>query len=113
MNNGTVMLFNSIVLILLGFISYFDSNVKSWTALIAPVVGIILFFLSFPTRKEKHVPAHIGVVLTLLVAIALIVPIIRTGSPYAIAMCAMSFVSVIFYVMNFMKRKKEREAQKT
>ena len=110
MNNGTVMLFNAIVLLVLGLISYFNSDVKSGTALIAPAVGLVLLFLSFPVKKENRTAAHIGVVLTFLVAAALIAPVIRSGSPYALAMCIMSFVCFFYYIMSFVKRKKEREA---
>lgn len=111
MNNASVMLFNAIVLLVLGLISYFNSDVKSGTALIAPAVGLVLLFLSFPVKKDNHIAAHVGVVLTFLVAVALIVPIARSGSPYALAMCIMSFVCFFYYVTNFVKRKKEREVQ--
>jgi Ca2+/Na+ antiporter len=110
MNNATVMLFNAIVLIVLGFISYFNSDVKSGTALIAPAIGIVLLFLSFPVKKDSRVAAHIGVVLTFLVAAALVVPVARTGSPYALAMCIMSFVCFFYYISSFVKRKRERES---
>jgi hypothetical protein len=109
MNNFKMMLFNGLVLIGLGLISYFNSDVKSGTALIAPIAGVILVILAFPTKNGNRTAAHIGVVITALVAIALIFPIIRTASPYAIAMCAISFVALIYYIKGFMAMKKAKE----
>lgn len=110
MNNFKMMLFNGLVLIGLGLISYFNSPAaeRSATALIAPIVGIILVFLAFPTKNGNRTAAHIGVVLTVLVAIALIIPISRSGSPYAIAMCVISFIAVIYYIKGFMAMKKAK-----
>lgn len=111
MNNFKMMLFNGLMLIVLGLISYFNSPEaeRSATALIAPIVGTILVLLSFPTKNGNRTAAHIGVVLTVLVAIALIIPITRSGSPYAIIMCIISFIAVIYYIKGFMTMKREKQ----
>lgn len=112
MNNFKMMLFNGLVLIGLGFISYFNSPAaeRSGTALIAPIIGIILVILAFPTKNGNRTVAHIGVALTALVAIALIIPISRSGSPYAIAMCIVSFIAVAYYIKGFIDMKKAKNA---
>lgn len=110
MNNFKMMLFNGLVLIGLGLISYYNGPVKSGTALIAPIAGVLLVILSFPTKNGNRTAAHIGVAITLLVAIALIFPIIRSGSPYAIAMCVISFIASAYYIKGFMDMKKAKNA---
>jgi hypothetical protein len=108
MNNFKMMLFNGLILIVLGLISYFNSDVKSGTAMIAPIAGVLLVILAFPTKNGNRTAAHIGVVLTLLIAISLIVPIIRSGSVYAIAMCVISFIAVAYYIKGFIDMKKAK-----
>ncbi|HRE40194.1 MAG TPA: hypothetical protein PLG90_02590 [Ignavibacteria bacterium] len=107
MNNFKMMLFNALVLIVLGIIVYVNAETKSPTALIPIIAGAILLILSIPTRNGNKIAAHIGVVLTLLIAIALIMPIRRTGNVYIVAMCIISFIAFVYYVIGFIKRKKE------
>ncbi len=108
MKNFQVMAFNAIVLIALGIYGYIISG--SGTALIAPAIGVVLLALVFPVRKENSVAAHIGVCLTVLSTVVFfIVGSLRSNS-IIIIMAAVSLISSIFYVMDFIKRKKEREA---
>ena len=109
MNNFKMMMFNGLMLIILGLISYYNGPVKSGTALIAPIAGVLLVILAFPTKNGNRTAAHIGVVITLLIALSLIFPIIRSGSIYAIAMCVISFIAVAFYVKGFMDMKKAKQ----
>jgi hypothetical protein len=105
------MIINAIVLIAGGAYGYVISG--SPTALIAPGVGIILFALSFPTKKENNVMAHIGVGLTLIASVAFIIIGIRRGNALVIGMGIITFVCLDLYVLNFILRKKQREADKS
>ncbi len=106
-NAHIVLLINALVLIIVGILSYMTTNVRSATALIAPAVGIIMLLFVGSVKKGSRSAAHAAVVLTLLITLALIVPIIRTGSIYAIIMMIVSLFAVIYYVMGFINRKKE------
>ena len=66
-------LINAVLLILLGIWGYFGSG--SATALIPVVFGLILLILYPGVKKEAKIPAHIAVILTLIVTIALFKPL--------------------------------------
>src|SRR5689334_18469397 len=57
------------VLIAAGLYSYFSNENRPPTALIAPVLGLILIALTPAMKKENKVVAHIVVLLTLLFGI--------------------------------------------
>lgn len=108
MKNFQVMAFNAIVLVALGVFGYITSG--SPTALIAPAIGIILLILVIPVKKDNSIAAHVGVGLTGLATIMFfIVGSIRSNS-IIIIMAVVSLVSLIFYITDFLKRKKERES---
>jgi len=109
MKNFQVMAFNAIVLIALGIFGYITSG--SPTALIAPAIGAILLGLVIPVKKESSVAAHIGVGLTGLSTIMFFIVGGIRGNTIIIIMAAVSLVSLIFYITDFLKRKKEREAE--
>ena len=69
-------LINAIVLIVFGLWAYFGSDDPSKTALIPVAAGIILLVLNIWMKKGSSVVAHIVVVLTLLILIALFKPLI-------------------------------------
>jgi hypothetical protein len=108
MKNYQVMTFNASVLIALGVFGYVTSG--SPTALIAPAVGIILLALAIPVKKENSVAAHIGVGLTGLTTIIFFVVGIIRGNSIIILMAVVTLIALIFYVSDFIKRKREREA---
>ncbi|MFA7360692.1 MAG: hypothetical protein WC139_06610 [Candidatus Kapaibacterium sp.] len=109
MKNYQVMAFHAIVLIALGIFGYITSG--SPTALIAPAIGVILLGLVFPVKKENSVAAHIGVGLTGLTTIMLFIVGGMRGNTIIIIMAAVSLIALIFYINDFIKRKKEREAE--
>ena len=109
MKNFQVMAFNAIVLIALGIFGYITSG--SPTALIAPAIGVILLGLVIPVKKENSVAAHIGVGLTGLATIMFFIVGAMRGNTIIIIMAVVSLISLIFYVSDFIKRKKEREAE--
>ena len=108
--NHVVMMINAVILIALGIYGYFTSG--SPTALIAPAIGLVLFVLSFPTKKENHVAAHIAVGLTLVAAITFIFIGIKRANVMVIAMGVITFVCFDIYILNFILRKRKREANK-
>jgi len=85
---------NGLVLVILGLWGYW-SGVQdgggSPTALIAPVFGLIFLILTPPFRKGNKMVAHIVVVLTLLLIVAMFMPF--KGANYAAQLryCLCSF----------------------
>lgn len=66
----TVSLINAFTLIIVGVWGYFDA--KAPTAFIPVIFGVLILVLNNGVRNENKVQSHIVVVLTLLVAVALI-----------------------------------------
>ena len=110
MKEHNALLFNGIILIILGTIGYFMSEAKSATAFIGPAIGIILVLLASPVKNNNKTAAHIGAVLTLIAVIAFFIVGIKRGNTYVIIMAVTSLLSLIMLIMGFMRRKKEREA---
>lgn len=108
------MLINAVVLIALGLYGYISAEPshKSMTALIAPAIGIILIALSIPASKQNKTATHIAVIITLITVIVFfIVGLIRSNN-LIIIMAVVTLAALILYIMDFSKRKKEREASK-
>ncbi len=70
MDSKKFNLINSIVLIALGLWGYFDKN--SPTALIPVVFGVILMLCQKGVKKENKIVAHIAVLVTLIILVALV-----------------------------------------
>jgi hypothetical protein len=114
MKNHVIMLINAVILIALGLYGYISAEPvhRSMTALIAPAIGIILIALSFPASKQNKIATHIAVVLTLItVVVFFIVGFIR-GNTLIIIMAVVTLAALILYIMDFLRRKREREAAK-
>jgi len=107
--NHVVMITNSIVLIVLGVGGYFTSETKSLTAFIGPAIGIILFVLSIPTKKENAAAAHIAVGITGIAAVVILYRGINSGNALILIMGVATVTAFIFYIANFFIRKKMRE----
>ncbi|MCY4561803.1 MAG: hypothetical protein OXC03_05780 [Flavobacteriaceae bacterium] len=69
-------LINALLLLGLSLWGYFDSELPSLTALIPAVFGAVILLLNSGLRKENRVTAHIVVILTFLIAVALIMPLL-------------------------------------
>ncbi len=107
MNIYRIMIANAVVLIGLGIYGYFISG--SPTALISPGIGIILLILSFPVKNENKTAAHIAVAVTLISAIMFFATGIIRGNLVIIIMAVFTAMALFLYIMDFMKRKQERE----
>lgn len=105
------MLVNGLILLLLSLIPYLmaEPEHRSPTAFIGVGVGLLLILLSFPTKRENHVAAHIGVVLTLLAAVAFFIVGFKRGNNLIIIMAVTSAISTVLFILGFIRRKKERE----
>lgn len=106
---------NGLVLVALSLYGYLSSDTPSVTALIPAFFGLI-FVISYPMmKKDNKVVAHIVVLLTVLLIIALFKPltgalgrddqmaVIRVG-----IMLALSVVALITYVRSFIEARRKK-----
>ena len=116
-------LINALTLISLGLWGYIDvSNYKlativsfeHWTALITVLFGIILLLCNKGIQNSNKAIAHIAVVLTLLVLIALVgkrLPISidqgGVGLFRVLAMSLSSFIAFIAFIRSFIENRKK------
>lgn len=110
-----INIINAIVLIAMGLWGYLDfgGEKASPTALIPVAFGAIFLLATPPFKKENKVVAHIIVLLTLLLIIALFMPLrgaIGRGDQVGIirvgAMIATSVVAMVIYIQSFIKARK-------
>lgn len=107
MNIYRVMIANAVVLIGLGIFGFMTSG--SPTALIAPGIGLILIILSFSVKKDNKTAAHIAVTLTFVAFLMFLVTGIMRSNMIVIVMAVFTFFAFVLYIMDFVRRKKERE----
>ncbi|MEM6474821.1 MAG: hypothetical protein AAF687_01500 [Pseudomonadota bacterium] len=110
-------LLNALVLIGISLGGYFASDTPSMTALIPAAFGVLLLACHPGVKTENKVVAHIAVLLTLLVIIALFMPLsgaISRDDNMAIfrigAMQAASVIAMIAFIRSFIAARKAREA---
>lgn len=101
------MIFNSIILIGLGIYGYIVSG--SPTSFISVAVGAVLLILAFPVRKENHIAAHIAVGITGISMISFFIVGFMRSNNIILIMAVVTLISFIFYISDFLRRKKERE----
>ena len=102
---------NSIVLISLGLWGYFD--VQAPTALIPVGFGVILLLCTMGLKKENKIIAHVAVLLTLVILVALVGMRLPksldsggVGLFRVIAMIATSVLSMVAFVLSFIKARR-------
>ena len=116
-------LINALTLIVLGLWGYIDvSNYKlstivsfeHWTALITVLFGIILLLCNKGIQNSNKAIAHVAVVLTLVVLIALVgkrLPISidqgGVGLFRVLAMSLSSFIAFIAFIRSFIENRKK------
>ena len=118
MKAHTASLINALLLIVLPLWGYLSSETPSKTALIPAAIGIILLAMNPGVKKENKVIAHIAVLLTLLILIALIKPLMGAfgrGDGLAILRLAVMIIStalaMVFFVKSFIDARKKREKE--
>ena len=108
-------LINSIALISMSVWGYIDTN--SFTALIPAVFGFILFLLGIMLVNEKLVKlsAHLLVLFTLLILVALVVQVLPgvldrggIGLIRVILMILTSSIAMIVFIKSFIDNRKSR-----
>lgn len=113
MNAHTANLINGIILVAVGLWGYFSSETPSSTALIAPAFGAIFILATPMVKKENKVVAHIVVLLTLLIIIALFMPLMRQDGIARIRIIIMilsSIFAMVYFIKSFRDARKAREA---
>ena len=113
MNSTKANLINSVCLIAIGLWGYIE--VISPTALIPGGFGAALIFCSPGIRKENKVVAHIAVLLTLLILLALVgmrlpksIDQGGLGLLRVLLMIGTSTFSMIYFVKSFISNRKAR-----
>ena len=111
----TTSLINAILLISLSAWGYLSSASPSFTALIPALFGVLLLACYPGVRAHNKVVSHIAVVLTLVLLIALFMPlrgaigrddtaaILRVG-----VMMTSTALALVFFVKSFIDARKQR-----
>jgi hypothetical protein len=107
---------NAIMLIIMGLWGYFGSCNPSITAMIPVYAGVVLLLFTKGLQAGNKTIAHIVVVITLLILIALFKPlsgaISRNDTAAIIRVSLMiftSFVAMVFYIKSFVDARRKRE----
>jgi len=114
MNTAFYNILNSVVLIALGIWGYIDyTDVQSPTALIPVGFGVILLLCTIGLKKENKIIAHVAVLLTLVILVALVGMRLPksldsggVGLFRVIAMIATSVLSMVAFVLSFIKARR-------
>lgn len=110
-----ITLINALTLIILGLWGYFGSETPSFTALIPVFAGILLLAFVKGMKGSNRIIAHITVILTLIMLIALIKPLSgslsRNDSASVTRVLIMMFTSAFalaVYIKSFIDARKQR-----
>jgi hypothetical protein len=115
MNAHIANLINAVTLIGMSLWGYYGSDTPSKTALIPLVFGIVLLALNNGVKFQNKAQAHVAVIATLLVFVALIKPLMgamdRGDNMATIRVAAMmvtSGVAFAFFIKSFIDARKAR-----
>jgi CDP-diglyceride synthetase len=119
MNAHKANLINAATLIIMSGWGYYSSLTPSKTALIPLVFGVVLLALNNGVKFENKAQAHVAVILTLVVLLALIMPLKGAmGRDDSMAMLRIglmmvtSIVAMVFFIKSFRDARIAREAKK-
>ena len=111
-----VTMLNGFILVLLGAWGYLGSQTPSPTALIPVFAGILLLYFVTGVKAQNKVIAHLAVLLTLVMVIALIKPLsgaIGRSDSLAVSrvsvMMLASAVNLVYFIRSFIAVRKARE----
>jgi uncharacterized membrane protein (UPF0136 family) len=114
MNAFKANILNSVILIIIGLWGYLE--VSSPTALIPVGFGVILLFCSSGVKKQNKIIAHVAVLLTLLILVALVfmrlpksIGALDLSLVRLLLMISSSIISMIFFIRSFIDAKKDRK----
>lgn len=96
----------SLVLILLGVVSYFASGMSSWTALIPAILGAVLLVCGLIALRRQRLGVHIALVIALVGIAGTFMNVLKLGElfagvaerPLAIIASAVTFVLLVVYL---------------
>ena len=118
MKAHTASLINALILIGFGLWAYLGSETPSKTALIPVGFGAVLLALYKGVEKENKIVAHIAVLLTLIILIALVKPLTaalgRDDSMAIIRVSVMMLstaVALFFFIKSFIDVRRARAAK--
>ena len=111
MKSSRVMIFNGLILIILGLYGYILAapDKKSLTAFIGPAIGIILVLLSIPAGRDKPLAVKIATALTFIVVVVFFYIGFRRDNQIIIISGIVSLVCFVFYVSDIVNKKNEPE----
>jgi hypothetical protein len=115
MKAHSMSIINSIILILVSAWGYFSSDSPSVTALIPLFFGVAIILCYPGVKNENKIVSHIAVLLTLLILVALLMPLngaIGRGDSQArnriILMLLSSGISMVYFVKSFIAARKKK-----
>ena len=115
MRAHSASLLNALLLIALSAWGYFSSGAASFTALIPAAFGVLLLACYPGVKAENKVVAHIAVLLTLVVLLALFMPLrgaLGREDPLAILrvglMLASSALALAMFIKSFIDVRRAR-----
>jgi CDP-diglyceride synthetase len=120
MSPAIANLINAVVLIALGLMGYFTSESPSKTAFIPVGFGVALLACYPGVRNNSKVVAHVAVVLTLIILLALVMPLrgaIDRGDTAAIIRVCLMFaagvLAMVAFVRSFIAARRNKSADST
>ena len=116
MKAHNVSLVNSVILIAMSAWGYLASEAPSITALIPLFFGVILLLCYQGVKKQNKVIAHVAVLLTLVVLVALFMPlkgaIGRSDTEATVRVALMivtSALSMVYFIKSFIDARKDKK----
>ena len=116
MKAHTVSLVNSVTLIAMSAWGYLASETPSITALIPLFFGFVLLLCYQGVKTQNKVIAHVAVLLTLVVLVALFMPLkgaigrADTEATVRVAlMIVTSALSMVYFIKSFIDARKDKE----
>ncbi|MGW8314404.1 MAG: hypothetical protein ACWGNV_02300 [Bacteroidales bacterium] len=105
---------HAIILVAFGLWGYFGPEDPSLTALIPVATGVVLLLLNRGLRKQNRTIAHIVVILTFLILIALIKPLTgsiqrsdTSGLMRVLVMMAASALAMVYFIKSFVDARRK------
>ncbi len=115
MKAHTASMINAVLLITLPVLGYFVSDSPSLTVLIPVVFGVMLLACYSGVKVENKIIAHIAVLLTVIILVALFMPLkgaLARGDTFAIIrvglMLLSTFVAMVFFIKSFIDARRNR-----
>jgi hypothetical protein len=117
MKAAAASLINALILIGFGLWAYFGSETPSKTAFIPAGFGAVLLLLVPGVKKESKIVAHVAVLLTLVILIALIKPLTAAAGRddgmallRVVVMMLSTTVALFFFIKSFVDVRRARAA---